>query len=128
MNSLQQHHFSSNHPTGFFFKYYFYPCIVHFAYKKQILDNPGMSRTPRSVIILPSMRLNLIFPCPMILVVESSPRKTLPPPYLSYRTNAYGESYKRMHPIQATMPHDMHVCLKKSSTHPLLLPWRCFLL
>ena len=39
------------------------------------------------IIKLPSMSLNLTFPWPMILVVESSPRKKLPPSYLSYSRN-----------------------------------------
>jgi hypothetical protein len=41
LKSLKQHHFSLNHPAGFFLKHYFYPCIVHFAYKNQIC---GQSR------------------------------------------------------------------------------------
>jgi hypothetical protein len=46
--------------------------------------------------------------------------------YLVYYT--YGDSYERMHQSQQTMTHGLHVCLKRPSTHPLLLPWRCFLL
>jgi hypothetical protein len=87
LNSFQLCHFSSNHPIGFFFKYCFYSCIIHFSYKNKFLANPRMYKTLGIVPILPSMSLNLALPCPMILIFESSTRKTLPPSYLSYSQN-----------------------------------------
>ena len=55
--------------------------------KIKFLSKPGMFRTPGSVLILPSMSLNLNFLHLMIMVVDSSHRKTLPPSYLSYSHN-----------------------------------------
>jgi hypothetical protein len=57
--------------------------------KIKFLVNPEMWRKQRSVLVLPCMIFNSTFPRHMILVVESSPRKTSPPSYLSYSQNHY---------------------------------------
>jgi hypothetical protein len=45
-----------------------------------------------------------------------------------HRTTLCGESYERIHLSQPTMPHDLHLFLKKPSIDPLLLPCRSFIL
>jgi len=46
----------------------------------------------------------------------------------THKTTPCEESYERMHLSQPSMPHDLHVCLKKPSTHSLLHPWSFFLM
>jgi hypothetical protein len=55
----------------------------------KFLSNSRMCKNPRSVliIILLSLSYNLTFPHHMILVFESSPRKTSPPLYFLYSQN-----------------------------------------
>ena len=79
-----------------------------------------MWRTPGSVLILPFMSLNLTFPHPVILVIDSSPRKKLPPSYLSYSQNhsLWGVIWKDAH--ESTNHVSLSTCVLEESKYTSL--------
>lgn len=87
--SPQKYQYLLNHLTCILLKHYFYTCITHISYKNQNFSQSWDMETTWSILIFSPMTFNLNFPCPLILDMDSSPRKTSPPSYFSYLQNHY---------------------------------------
>ena len=103
----------------------FTPASSNLLTKIRFMANARICRTSGSVLTLPPCNFNFTFLRPIILPSYHPLRRHHHHCiYHTHRTTLYGEWSERMHLSQSTMPHDLHVCLKKPSKNPHLhLRW-----